>query len=307
MKSFALAMLASSVAAAGDLVYTYDDQATQWPTLEGSEVCGTGVKQSPIDLTASADVLSPATLVDSDVNADWYTLADSNFVLTTETIASPTVSVGTHAVKVVYNSDADVITTNVANYQTGEIDNWNLAQFHFHWLSEHTVDGMPYDLEVHFVHLNAAGDAALVLGVMFDASLDVEDPLLAQFDWTADTLSIASLDLQSWLNSLDLSSRWNYEGSLTTPPCTEFVNWNVLTTVMPMSQAQLEGYLSQFPEGFIGNARDVQPLGDRTLTVINSADLQIGLTDLGYEFSEDAGSLLSLSAFAMASTIAALN
>ena len=127
MKSFALAMLASSVAAAGDLVYTYDDQATQWPALEGSEVCGTGVKQSPIDLKISADVLSPATLVDSDVNADWYTLADSNFVLTTETIASPTVSVGTHAVKVVYNSDADVITTNVADYQTGLINNWNLA------------------------------------------------------------------------------------------------------------------------------------------------------------------------------------
>jgi carbonic anhydrase len=217
------------------------------------------------------------------------------------------VSVGTHAVKVVYNSDADVITTNVADYQTGEIDNWNLAQFHFHWLSEHTVDGDHYDLEVHFVHLNAAGDAALVLGVMFDASLDVEDPLLAQFDWTADSLSIASLDLQSWLNTLDLTSRWNYEGSLTTPPCTEFVNWNVLTTVMPMSQAQLTDYLAQFPADFIGNARDVQPLGDRTLTYINSADLQLELSDLGYEFSEEAGNLLSLSAFALASAMAALN
>lgn len=308
MKSFALAMLAASVSAAGDFVYDYNQLGADWGSIEGAEVCGTGTSQSPIDLPTDAPILDASSLIDSGVDADWFTVAEENFVITTETISNPDVQVGTHAVKVIYNENNDVLTTTVADWSTGETNNWYLKQFHFHTKSEHTIDSVQYDLEVHFVHFNTDDDNwtnALVLGVIFDASQDIADPLLEQFDWTTNpgAPTIEVLDLQGWLNGLDLSSRWNYQGSLTTPPCNEVVNWNVLTTVLPMSQAQLDTYISTMGDGFIGNARETLPLNDRTLNIINSNDIVVGLEDAGYE----AASLLSLSAFAMASTFAVLN
>lgn len=115
-------------------------------------------------------------MIDSEVDVNWFSVSDENIVLTTEVIANPDVVVGDHAVKVVYNSDADVITTRVADWTTGDINDWNLAQFHFHWLSEHEIDGERKDFEVHFVHLNADGSAALVLGVLFEIG-DTANPL----------------------------------------------------------------------------------------------------------------------------------
>lgn len=311
MKSFALAMLVATAMGAGDFVFDYETDGTNWGDIEGAEVCGTGTSQSPINLPTDTAVLSAQTLIDSEVDVNWYTVADENIVLTTEVVATPSVVVGDHTVKVVYNSAHDQITTRAADWTTGEINDWYLAQFHFHWMSEHEVDGARKDFEVHFVHFNAADPdqtAALVLGVMFSVG-DTANPLFEQFDWTTNPTAptIASLDLQSWLNGLDMTSRWNYQGSLTTPPCTEIVNWNVLTEIQTMTQDQLDSYKAALvgnPDfANWGNSRVVQELGDRTLVVINSDDLVTGLTTAGYE----AASLMSLSAFAMASTFAILN
>ena len=39
---------------------------------------------------------------------------------------------------------------------------YDLLQFHFHALSEHTIDGAHGDMEVHFVHKSADGALAVV-------------------------------------------------------------------------------------------------------------------------------------------------
>ena len=45
------------------------------------------------------------------------------------------------------------------------------------------------------------------------------------------------LDLKDVLYDLNLGHFWSYAGSLTTPPCTEGINWTVLKEVQPISDA----------------------------------------------------------------------
>ena len=111
MKSFALAMLAAYVSAAGDYVFDYLELGADWGDISGAETCGTGVSQSPIDLSSGAPILDASSLIDNGVDANWFTVAETNFNITTTTISNPDVSVGTHAVKVVYNENNDVLTT----------------------------------------------------------------------------------------------------------------------------------------------------------------------------------------------------
>jgi len=74
----------------------------------------------------------------------------------------------------------------------------------------------------------------------------------------------ASVDLSAVLP--DAQTYFQYSGSLTTPPCSEGVAWQVLETPIEISQAQLDAFTAVVD----GNFRPVQPLGERLL-VLDSA------------------------------------
>ena len=61
---------------------------------------------------------------------------------------------------------------------------------------------------------------------------------------------------------------YRYSGSLTTPPCSEGVNWLLLANPIQMSTDQIAAFRTLFPL----NARPVQPLHDRPVLV----DITIG-------------------------------
>lgn len=125
----------------------------------------------------------------------------------------------------------------------GRDDTFYPLQYHLHAPSEHSINGKLMDLELHIVHVDAQGTPAAVIGFLFQVSNDGDatnvalDGLLPRnYNSTSAT---AELNLGRFLETVDISEFYNYDGSFTTPPCTEGINWFVVKDVQKISQAQL--------------------------------------------------------------------
>jgi carbonic anhydrase len=154
----------------------------------------------------------------------------------------------------------------------GNISEWNPLQFHFHTPSEHTINGENLDLEMHVVHLTPSGGLGAVLGIFFDVERggDENNWFLSQMQGLASTDSIyGRLNFKDFLMELDHDDFWSYDGSLTTPPCSEGVKWSVLKSVQPISRDQLALFGKYWVDGSNvrgkGDNRQTQPLNGRTL------------------------------------------
>jgi len=143
------------------------------------------------------------------------------------------------------------------------------AQFHFHAKSEHTIDGKRYDFEMHTVHFpdKAQGNdytiVASALGLMFD--VDDYDPSITPAEKQVinsffDSLNFgnvpkggaaeghvlnasANIPFGDLMNIANFANRWVYTGSLTTPPCTVGVYFQVVDRVLPISKKHYDLYL----------------------------------------------------------------
>jgi len=136
---------------------------------------------------------------------------------------------------------------------------YKLLQFHYHALSEHTINGKHFPIEVHFVHKYDGGDYA-VIGIMFKEGNenDLLNKYLNKFPKTKGEYK--SDDMINLLSLLPKNRDYfNYSGSLTTPPCSEVVNWYVLKNPITASKRQIE----QFSKILNHNYRPIQPLNDR--------------------------------------------
>ncbi|CEM27828.1 unnamed protein product, partial [Vitrella brassicaformis CCMP3155] len=162
------------------------------------------------------------------------------------------------------------------------------VSFHFHSRSEHTFDGKQFPLEMHIVHVRTDNDQTLpefaVLGFLFAegptrnrflASLENPDgePRLPSAD-EPDVMYTVDSDL-SELGQFAADSRiFHYPGSLTTPPCTQAVNWFVVQKPLLAKKEQLDLWvkanlngnsfrLTQNPESFEGQTTQRNELVDR--------------------------------------------
>jgi carbonic anhydrase len=149
---------------------------------------------------------------------------------------------------------------------------YNLLQFHFHAPSENTVDGHAYPLAMHMVHQNPTTKALAVVTTLFESTTSedatntgnaaaVIDKLWTQI--AADGASTQNIDLTEFIDLTSGYYRWT--GSLTTPPCSEGVEWFVQATPKSVKASQIETYWNHIG-GYPGNARPTQSLHGRTIT-----------------------------------------
>jgi carbonic anhydrase len=151
------------------------------------------------------------------------------------------------------------------NYEAGshlEVDGvrYELAQFHFHAPSEHTIAGKQAAAEMHLVHKSATG-ALAVVGVLLEQG--EHNPRFAPI-WDnlpgkpgAAQRFAATIDADDLLPSDPRTYR--YMGSLTTPPGTEGVRWHLMVEPVQLSAAQL----AAFTRVYRGNNRPLQARNGR--------------------------------------------
>jgi carbonic anhydrase len=160
-------------------------------------------------------------------------------------------------------NNGHTIQVNVAPGSKLRIDGkaFDLLQFHFHRPSEEHINGKPSAMVIHFVHKNESGELA-VLGVLLQEGNEnpgiktlwayappKEGPEVAPENVAFNPKNLLPVEMEFF----------HYDGSLTTPPCTEKVKFYILKSQVNISKEQV----TQFP--FKMNARPVQPLNERKI------------------------------------------
>ena len=140
---------------------------------------------------------------------------------------------------------------------------YDLLQFHFHRPSEEQIEGKPMAMVAHFVHKSADGKLA-VIGVLLKEGN--ENPNIKTLWSNLPAAEGPPVDVPDVIfNPANLLPReldfWSYDGSLTTPPCTEGVRFFILRSPVNISKEQVNA----FP--FKMNARPVQPQNNREITI----------------------------------------
>lgn len=132
-----------------------------------------------------------------------------------------------------------------------------LQSFHFHWPSETQLNGQSFPLEMHFVNQAKNGTLA-VLAVFF--TVGDSNPAIEQVVKGLTSSKHTSFDIKDLLP--DDKTFYQFQGSLTMPPCSESVQWFVLQTPIQLSSVQLEAIKKAMPQS---NVRPIQPLHGRSV------------------------------------------
>jgi len=143
---------------------------------------------------------------------------------------------------------------------------FELLQFHFHRPSEERIDGRQFELSVHLVHKDSEGRQAVV-GVLLGKG--AAQPVV-QTVWNNLPLEKhQDIKARATLDPNDLLPQdrryYTYMGSLTTPPCSEGVQWLVMRQPVSATPEQIEIFSRMYPM----NARPLQNAAGRRILQSN--------------------------------------
>ena len=231
--------------AAAEWGYSGDGAPGSWAELSPEyENCGAGERQSPIDLTG-------------------YVAGDPPPLGFSYGAAPTGLTNNGHAVYIHYAEGARLEFSG-RSYQ--------LLQSHFHTPSEHLLDGESFAAELHLVHRRASGGLAVVGFLLRPGK---PDPMLEELLNRAPAVGAATGDEDGSLDGLNSSllvpeerGFYMYQGSTTTPPCTEPVEWFVMAQAGTVSEGQVERWRAATSGG--PTNRPVQPRNGREIVFTGS-------------------------------------
>jgi carbonic anhydrase len=221
--------------------YEGEEGPAHWGELDDSyALCGTGKSQSPINVAGEAE----------------------------KDLGNITFHYQPSEVNILNNGHTAQVNYDAGSYMELDGVRYEVVQFHYHAPSEHSIGGKLFAAEIHIVHKNADGGLAVV-GILLEEGVD--NPVYAPFINHLPAEKSEAMDAGVSINAADLlpadQTTYRYTGSLTTPPCSEGVKWNLMTTPAEVSAAQLVALANLFEHG---NNRPVQPLNDRPLVEDNT-------------------------------------
>lgn len=252
-----------------DREWNYTDTEA-WKQIEGWSCDGT--RQSPININ-TASLEKDSRLIDLVLGGNF----DRPF--------TGKLSNTGHTVEFIPDTETATFMNHMGTY--------NLEQFHFHWGrstahlgSEHSVDGNKFSGELHFVTRkntgsDTAGDAFAVLGVflMEDPSAAYNNTIWMEFlsklpHETAELQNVSGVVLTDLIP--DDRRYYYYEGSFTTPPCSQIVQWFMLRNPIRIPSVFIAALRTMVNnaegETLMMNFRDTEPLNDRDVMIQDTAD-----------------------------------
>ena len=216
--------------------YSGDEGPEHWGKLDPKySVCSGGKNQSPVNLT---------DMIESDLPP---------LTINYKSGGTEIVNNG-HTIQVNYNPGSTIKVNG---------NEFELKQFHFHAPSENTIEGHAYPMEGHFVHADKQGNLA-VIAVMFKAGKKSAELEKA---WTHMPENAGAKGaLPESLNARNLlpanHAYYRFNGSLTTPPCSEGVWWLVMKYFQTASEEQIDLFAKTMQHP---NNRPVQPINARAI------------------------------------------
>ena len=218
--------------------WTYGGTAgpDKWGDVDAeSKVCSVGSQQSPIDIIGSIRAQLPPLRISWGNNAD--TIVNNGHTIQLNAGKGNTLSFGSGP--------------------------YRLLQFHFHHPSEHLIGGKRFPMEAHFVHAHASGALAVVAALMVAGKPNL---VFSRIITTMPTHEGETVKADPAINPNGLLSRgrlayYRYPGSLTTPPCSETVEWLLLTNPIQVADADMTAFANVFEM----NARPAQKVNRRAV------------------------------------------
>jgi carbonic anhydrase len=222
-------LCAAEVLAAEGAHWSYSGKTgpEHWGGVDpASKVCAIGTQQSPLDIGRTIKAELPK------LEIDWRGKPD-------------TIVNNGHTIQV--NFSGGTLSAGPSTY--------TLLQVHFHHPSEHLIEGKRFPMEAHFVHRAASGSLGVV-GVMLTPGKSN-----AGFERIIATMPAKAGPAVKADSTIDASallpatrSYYRYSGSLTTPPCSEVVDWMLFTAPVEVAEADI----GRFAKLYAMNARPAQ-------------------------------------------------
>jgi carbonic anhydrase len=228
--------------------YEGEDGPSNWAALSPVyALCAEGMGQSPINIIKS----------DAEGGVSW----SLDYKTTSLRIAH-----NEHMEDIIDNGHTIQITVDEGSMFTFGDKTYSLKQFHFHTPSEHTLDGKHAPMEMHMVHQGEDGSLA-VIGILFQEGKEPNknfEKIIANLpNAKGESKHITDVNLELQVHIPKDNYAYHYVGSLTTPPCSEDVQWLVLRDPVYLTADQIAAFASRIGP----NNRPTQSLNERVVRV----------------------------------------